>query len=41
VACVPGSAFGEPAALRISYTCPDDQLDEGLRRIQAFFQELA
>ncbi len=22
VACVPGSAFGEPRALRISYTCP-------------------
>ena len=41
VACVPGSAFGEPRALRISYTCADDQLDEGLSRIQAFFAELA
>lgn len=40
VACVPGSAFGEPRALRISYTCPDDQLDEGLARIRAFFGEL-
>lgn len=40
VACVPGSAFGEPRALRISYTCPDDQLDEGLSRIRAFFAEL-
>ena len=40
VACVPGSAFGEPRALRISYTCPDAQLDEGLRRIEAFFAEL-
>lgn len=40
VACVPGSAFGEPRALRISYTCPDDQLAEGLKRIQAFFGEL-
>lgn len=26
VACVPGSAFGEPRALRISYTCPTAQL---------------
>ncbi|WP_147692828.1 aminotransferase class I/II-fold pyridoxal phosphate-dependent enzyme, partial [Vogesella mureinivorans] len=41
VACVPGSAFGEPRALRISYTCPDAQLAEGLKRIQAFFAELA
>jgi aspartate aminotransferase len=41
VACVPGSAFGEPRALRISYTCPDAQLDEGLQRMQAFFAELA
>lgn len=40
VACVPGSAFGEPRALRISYTCADSQLDEGLRRIQEFFAEL-
>jgi aspartate aminotransferase len=40
VACVPGSAFGEPNALRISYSCPDAQLAEGLRRIQAFFAEL-
>ncbi|HET6604369.1 MAG TPA: pyridoxal phosphate-dependent aminotransferase [Xanthomonadaceae bacterium] len=40
VACVPGSAFGEPRALRISYTCPTVQLPEGLRRIQEFFSEL-
>ena len=40
VACVPGSAFGEPRALRISYACPDDALAEGLGRIQAFFAEL-
>ena len=31
VACVPGSAFGEPRALRISYTCPTPQLAPGLR----------
>ena len=41
VACVPGSAFGEPRALRISYTCPADQLQPGLTRIQEFFAELA
>ncbi|WP_347259823.1 pyridoxal phosphate-dependent aminotransferase [Rudaea sp.] len=40
VACVPGSAFGEPRALRISYTCPDAQLDEGMKRIKEFFSEL-
>ena len=41
VACVPGSAFGEPKALRISYTCPTAQLPEGLKRIREFFAELA
>lgn len=41
VACVPGSAFGEPRALRISYTCPTAQLGDGLNRIQEFFAELS
>ncbi|ALN59091.1 aminotransferase class I and II [Lysobacter enzymogenes] len=41
VACVPGSAFGEPSALRISYTCPTPQLAPGLQRFQEFFAELA
>ncbi|MCE5232484.1 MAG: pyridoxal phosphate-dependent aminotransferase [Mizugakiibacter sp.] len=41
VACVPGSAFGEPRALRISYTCPQAQLTDGLKRIREFFAELA
>ena len=40
VACVPGSAFGEPRALRISYTCPTPQLLPGLQRFQEFFAEL-
>jgi aspartate aminotransferase len=40
VACVPGSAFGDPAALRISYTCPAAQLPEGLKRFREFFAEL-
>lgn len=41
VACVPGSAFGESRALRISYTCPTAQLPDGLKRIQDFFAELS
>ncbi|MEO5829202.1 MAG: pyridoxal phosphate-dependent aminotransferase [Rhodanobacter sp.] len=40
VACVPGSAFGEPRALRISYTCPAAQLAPGLARVTEFFAEL-
>jgi aspartate aminotransferase len=40
VACVPGSAFGEPLAIRISYTCPTPQLAPGLQRIVEFFAEL-
>ncbi|GAA4869813.1 aminotransferase class I/II-fold pyridoxal phosphate-dependent enzyme [Luteimonas vadosa] len=40
VACVPGSAFGEPRSMRISYTCPTEQLQPGLQRIQEFFAEL-
>jgi hypothetical protein len=39
VACVPGSAFGEPRAMRMSYTCPTPQLAPGLTRIQEFFAE--
>ena len=41
VACVPGSAFGEPRALRISYACPTPQLAPGLERIREFFAELS
>ncbi|MEO6690486.1 MAG: aminotransferase class I/II-fold pyridoxal phosphate-dependent enzyme [Dokdonella sp.] len=41
VACVPGSAFGDRNALRISYTCPTPQLPEGLKRFREFFAELA
>lgn len=40
VACVPGSAFGEPRALRISYTCPTPQLAPGMARFREFFAEL-
>ncbi len=41
VACVPGSAFGEPRAIRISYTCPTPQLAPGMQRIKEFFAELS
>ncbi len=41
VACVPGSAFGEPRGLRISYTCKPQELTEGLRRFKEFFLELS
>ena len=41
VACVPGSAFGEPRALRISYTCPTPQLAPGMERFKDFFSELS
>lgn len=40
VACVPGSAFGAPRAVRISYTCPTPQLAPGLQRFAGFFAEL-
>ncbi|HET7161386.1 MAG TPA: aminotransferase class I/II-fold pyridoxal phosphate-dependent enzyme, partial [Rhodanobacteraceae bacterium] len=41
VATVPGSAFGEPRSLRISYTCPMTQVRKGLDRIREFFGELS
>jgi aspartate aminotransferase len=41
VACVPGSAFGEPRAIRISYTCKPAELTDGLKRLQQFFAELS
>ena len=41
VAVVPGSAFGEPRAIRISYTCKPAELTEGLKRFQQFFAELS
>ena len=40
VAVVPGSAFGEPSAIRISYTCKPAELTEGLKRFKQFFAEL-
>lgn len=40
VAVVPGSAFGEPRAVRLSYTLPPAQLTDGLARIERFFAAL-
>ena len=37
VALVPGGAFGEPNAIRISYACPDDELLKGMNRLKDFF----
>ena len=34
VACVPGSAFGAPGYLRISFACSMDELEESVRRIK-------
>ena len=36
LAVVPGRAFGEPRAIRISYACKADDLTEGLRRFESF-----
>ena len=35
VACVSGSAFGEPDCIRLSYACSEPQIIEAMRRIQA------
>ena len=39
VATVPGGAFGDDEALRISYACKPEDLEEGLKRLQQFFAE--
>ena len=40
VAAVPGSCFGCPGRLRISYCCADGQLEEGLLRLEGFLKTL-
>jgi len=40
VACVSGSAFGEPTCLRISYACSEQQITEAMRRIRAAIERL-
>ena len=37
VAVVPGEAFGSPGYLRLSYALGDDDLVEGVSRIQKLF----
>jgi len=41
VACVSGSAFGEPTCLRISYACSEQQIQEAMQHIQAAIKQLA
>ncbi|MCW9017690.1 MAG: aminotransferase class I/II-fold pyridoxal phosphate-dependent enzyme, partial [Kangiellaceae bacterium] len=40
VAVVPGSAFGESRAIRISYACKPNDLTEGLKRFSEFVNEI-
>ena len=37
VAVVPGEAFGSPGYLRMSYALGDDDLEEGVSRMQKLF----
>ena len=39
VAVVPGEAFGAPGYLRLSYALGDDDLVEGVTRLQQLFAE--
>ena len=40
VATVPGSCFGTPGHIRISYCCSDEALEEGMTRLERFLQTL-
>jgi len=40
VVVVPGTAFGSSRHVRLAYTAPLEQIDEGLRRTAAFFRQL-
>jgi len=40
VAAVPGSCFGCPGHIRISYCCSDEALEEGLNRMEEFLASL-
>jgi len=41
LAVVPGDAFGAPGFLRFSYATSLERIDEGLRRLEAFFSAAA
>jgi aspartate aminotransferase len=40
LALVPGPAFGTSEHVRISYATSQEQIDEGLQRLKAFFARL-
>ena len=40
VATVPGSCFGTPGHIRISYCCSDEALEEGMTRLERFIKTL-
>jgi len=40
VATVPGVSFGADDCLRLSYSLSEEDIKEGLKRIQRFIQEL-
>ena len=40
LALVPGSCFGSEGYVRLSYCCAQDQLEEGLDRLEAFLNQL-
>lgn len=41
VALVPGSAFGDPSSIRISYATSEEQLTEAMRRIKVALSQLS
>ncbi len=41
VAMVPGSSFGAPHWIRLSYACSMEELQKGVRRLHNGFAELA
>lgn len=40
VATVPGSCFGCPGHIRISYCCSDEDLEKGMNRLEEFLKRL-
>lgn len=41
VACVPGSAFGDDTAFRLSYAMDNEKLKDGLHRLEKFIAEIS
>lgn len=40
VACVPGTAFGAPDCIRLSYACSLEEIEEGVNRLAQFCDSL-